>query len=123
MRSLLQLLRQLPKPVLVGTLLSVIVIFLVWQFPALQPVREPGDVAISGLIGFLAGYGRRPDSWRLDLLSGLVAALVVAGLRLGFAAFVGEAPDLPIGLDLARAGLAGAMGAMVARLLHQRVAI
>lgn len=122
-RSALRLLRSLPKPVLIGAVLTAAVIGANAQFPALQPVREPAIVALTGLTGFLVATGSRLSNWRLELIAGMVGALLVAGVYLSLAIWLRLPLDHPLGLALLRATIVGGMGAGLARLLRQRAVL
>jgi hypothetical protein len=121
LKVLVFLLRALTRPVLVGTLLALALSGAVSYAPALQAVREAGEVLIAGLTGFWTASWRRHGRPPLVLLAGLLAAMSVAALQAGLTLALGEIPLTPLALQLARAGVAGMTGAWVARLLHQRV--
>jgi len=123
MKSLLRFLRRLPAPVVFGTLLGAALFLLTQEYPQLLPLREPFDVLTAGLTGFWAGRRQRPRGWRTEVAAGLVASLVVGIARLLLGGYVGEVLDSPAYLLLARSAIAGGVGAMLARLLHQRVVL
>jgi hypothetical protein len=116
-------LRSLPKPVLVGAALSGLVVAGHSQIAALEPVREPALVAITGLTGFLVASGSRVSSWKVELGAGMLGALMVAGFYLSLTIWL-QLPLLhPLELALLRAALIGGMGAGLARLLRQRAVL
>jgi hypothetical protein len=123
MKSLLRFLRRLPGPVLLGTLLGCALFLLTQQYAQLLTLREPFDVLTAGLTGFWAGRRQRPRGWKTEVAAGLVASLVVGIFRLVLGGYLGETLDSPVYLLLARAAIAGGVGATLARLLQQRVAL
>ncbi len=119
----LRFLRRLSLPALAGAVLNALMFLLTVQYAALVPLREPFDLLCPGLAGVWAVRGRIGRSWRMELLAGATAGLVVGGLRVLLGHY---AAGLPAGSELlllARAVLAGAVGASVSRLLHQRVVL
>jgi len=123
MKFLLRFLRRLPGPVLAGTLLNCALFLLTEQYAQLLPLREPFDVLSAGLTGFWAVRRQLPRGWSTEVAAGLVASLVVGIVRLQLGGYLGEALGPPAYLLLARAAVAGGVGAMLARLLHQRVVL
>jgi hypothetical protein len=89
----------------------------------LQPIREPALVALTGLTGFLVASGSRIANWRMELIAGMVAALLVAGFYLSLMIWFELPLDHPLGLALLRAMIVGGMGAGIARLLRQRAVL
>jgi len=123
MKSLLRFLRRLPPPVLAGVVLSSVLFLLTQQYGALLPLREPFDVLAAGVTGFWAVRGQLGRGWRLEVAAGLVASLVVGVFRLQLGHYYSELVETPEYLMLARAAIAGGVGAMLARLLRQRVVL
>jgi hypothetical protein len=123
LKLLPRLFRAMAWPGFAGILLTAALFTLVRYVPRLDPVQEPGEVLIAGLIGFWTAYWRRHDTWRFVVVAGLLAAALVALVPLGLMLYPHQATAPPAGLALTRAAVAGAMGASVARLLHQRVAL
>lgn len=122
MKPPVRLLRSLPKPVLFGALLSGALLILVHLYPRLQSLSEPSQLLIAGLTGFWTVRWRAPNGWPLELLAGLIAGILVGGVA--YAVRILLDGDMGVaGLGLARAAIAGATGACLARLLHQRVAL
>lgn len=122
-RSALRVLRSLPRPVLIGALLSGAVVVANAQVPALQPIREPSLVAITGLVGFLVASNSRLANWRLELIAGMIGALLVAGFYLTLTLWLRLTLEHPLELALLRAVIVGGMGAGLARLLRQRAVL
>jgi hypothetical protein len=123
MKSLHRFLRRLPGPVLLGTLFGCALFLLTEQYAQLIPLREPFDVLSAGLTGFWAARRQRPRGWRTEVAAGVIASLVFGIVRLALGGYLGEALDSPTYLLLARAAVAGGVGAMLARLLQQRVVL
>lgn len=122
-RSALRLLRSLPKPILVGALLTGTVVLVNQQFPGAQTIREPSEVLLTGLTGFLVATWSRLSAWRLELIAGMIGALLVAGFYLSLTIWLGLPLDHALGPALLRAILVGGMGAGLARLLRQRAVL
>lgn len=123
MRSLLRFLRRLSGPVLAGAALSSALFLITEQYAPLLPLREPFDVLSAGLTGFWAARRQPLRGWGLELLAGLTASLVVGIVRFGLGSYLGELTESPVVLMLARAAVAGGIGALLARLLRQRVVL
>jgi hypothetical protein len=122
-RSALRVLRSLPRPVLLGAILTGLVVILNAQVSSLLAVREPALVALTGLTGFMVATGCRLANWKLELLAGMIGALLVAGFYLALIIWL----QLPLGhtlaLSLLRATIVGGIGAGLARLLRQRAVL
>lgn len=123
MKFLLRFLRRLAVPVLVGVVLSTVVFLLTQQYAQLLPLREPFDVLAAGLAGFWAVQGRRDRGWRAEVSAGIVAGLLVGIVRALLGRYLGEVPETSEWLTVIRAALAAGVGAMLSRLLHQRVVL
>lgn len=123
MRSLLRFLRRLAPPAISCALLNGVAFVLSIQYVALAPLREPLDILFPGLAGVWVTRGRQLRPWPAELLAGAAAGLVVGAVRVLLGHYVAGLPASPEFLLLGRALLAGAIGAMVSRLLHQRVVL
>lgn len=122
-RTVLRVLRSLPKPLLVGAVLSGLVVVAYSRLGALEPVREPALVGITGLTGFLVASASRVADWKVELLAGVIAALLVAGFYLSLTILLQLPLVHPLELALLRAAIIGGMGAGLARLLRQRAVL
>lgn len=122
-RSTLRVIRSLPKPVLLGAILTGLVVLANAQAASLQPVREPALVGLTGLTGFMVASGCRLANWKLELLAGMTGALLVAGFYLALIIWLQLPLDHSLGLSLLRATIVGGMGAGLARLLRQRAVL
>jgi hypothetical protein len=122
-RSALRVLRSLPKPVLVGAILTGLVVVVNAQVSSLLPIREPALIALTGFTGFMVAAGCRLTNWGLELLAGMVGALLVAGFYLALILWLQLPLAHPLGLALLRATIVGGMGAGLARLLRQRAVL
>lgn len=123
MWALLRFLRRIAVPALASAALNGLLFLLTQQSPALLPLQEPIDVLAPGLSGVWAARSRMARSWQVELLAGASAGLIVGALRLVLGHTVAGAPLNTEALHLGRAVLAGCIGAMVSRLLHQRVVL
>ncbi len=122
-RPTLRLLHSLPKPVLVGALLTGAAVLANYEFPAMRVLREPAEVLFTGLTGFLAATWSRLSAWRLELVAGMIGALLVAGFYLAVTILLQMPLDHALGPALLRAILLGGIGAGLARLLRQRAVL
>jgi hypothetical protein len=113
----------LPKPILLGAALGCSLLLLTYQYPSLQPLREPGDLLSTGLAGFWAVRWSTLTARRMEVLSALLAAVPVILVSLGLAASLGIPSQTHAGLEIARAALAGVTGGILARLLNQRAGL
>lgn len=123
MRLLLRFIRRLAVPVLVGIVLNALVFLLTQQYAQLLPLREPFDMLTTGLTGFWAVSSRWARGWRTEIVAGIIAGLLVGVVRVQLGRYFGELPGTSELLLLARAGMAGGVGATLSRLLHQRVVL
>lgn len=122
-RASLRLIRSLPRPIFIGAVLTGLVVAANAQVPDLQSIREPAIVALTGLTGFLVASGSRLTTWRLELIAGVLGALLVAGFYLSLTIWLQLPLNHPLGLALLRASAIGAIGAGLARLLRQRAVL
>lgn len=120
---LLQFLRRLALPAISLALLNGLTFVLTVQFAALLPIREPFDLLCPGLSGVWAARTRLARAWRVELLAGAIAGLIVGGFRVLLGHLLAGLPPSTELLLLGRAVIAGAIGAMVSRLLSQRVVL
>lgn len=123
MKYLLRFFRRLVVPVLVGVVLVALVFLLTKQYAQLLPLREPFDMLTAGLTGFWSVSSRWARGWRTEIAAGIVAGLLVGIVRVQLGRYFGEVPGTTELLLLARASLAGGVGATLSRLLHQRVVL
>lgn len=123
MLDLLRFLRRIAVPALTCAVLNGLFFLLTQQYGALLPLREPFDVLAPGLSGVWAARSRLARAWQVELLAGATAGLVVGGVRLLLGHGIAGLPLQAEALHLGRAVLAGGIGAMVSRLLHQRVVL
>jgi hypothetical protein len=120
---LLQFFRRLAVPAITLACLNGLTFLLTLQYAAVLPIREPFDVLCPGLSGVWAVRGRLGRAWHVELLAGATAGLIVGGFRVLLGHYLAGLPASTELLLLGRAVMAGAIGAMVSRLLHQRVAL
>lgn len=123
MRSLYRFCRRLLVPVVVGWVLIVLVFLLTQQVGPLLALREPFDMLVAGLTGFWAVSSRWARGWAVEVIAGIVAALLVGIVRVQLGHYYGEVPGTSELLLLARVSMAGGIGATLSRLLHQRVVL
>lgn len=123
MKFLLRFIRRLAVPVLVGVVLNALVFLLTQQYAQLLPLREPFDMLTIGLSGFWAVSSRWARGWRTEVAAGIVAGLLVGIVRVQLGRYFGDLAGGSQLILLARAGLAGGVGATLSRLLHQRVVL
>lgn len=123
MRSLYRFCRRLLVPVVVGWVLIVLVFLLTQQVGPLLALREPFDMLVAGLTGFWAVSSRWARGWAVEVIAGVVAALLVGIVRVQLGHYYGEVPGTSELLLLARVSMAGGIGATLSRLLHQRVVL
>lgn len=123
MWELLRFLRRTAIPALTGAFVNGLLFLLTARSAALQPLAEPVDILCPGLAGVWAARSRMARSWQVELLAGAAAGLFVGAVRLFLGHALGDQPLSEEFLHLGRAVLAGAIGAMVSRLLHQRVVL
>lgn len=116
-------LRRLPKPCLAAGVLISALLLLTQLFPQLAAIQEPGELLGAGFAGVWAVQWGPPARSAVLILAGVMAALLVALLRLGLATLLEVPPVIPSGLSLARAAIAGLLGVWVAGLLRQRFAL
>jgi hypothetical protein len=122
-RATLRLLRSLPKPVLLGAVLSGLFVVINQSYPGIDPLRQPFEVLALALTGFLIASWTRLPAWRIELLAGAIGALLVAGFYLSLTIWLTLPLQVPLGEALIRAALVGVMGAGLARLLRQRAVL
>lgn len=123
MLDLLRFLRRIAVPAVTCAVLNGMFFLLTQQYGTLLPLREPLEVLAPGLAGVWAARSRMARSWQIELLAGATAGLLVGGVRLLLGHGVVGLPLQTEALHLGRAVLAGGIGAMVSRLLHQRVVL
>jgi len=116
-------LRRLPKPFLAAAALITAVLFLSQQSPQLAALQEPGELLSAGFAGVWAVQWGKPARTPVLVVAGLMAAVLVAALKLGLAVYLGIPLVAPPALSLARAAMAGLLGVWVATLLRQRFAL
>lgn len=119
---LLQSFRRLALPAITLACLNGLTFLLTVQYQALMPVRELLDLLCAGLSGVWAAR-RLARAWHVELLAGATAGLIVGGLRVLLGHYLAGLPVSTELLLLGRAVIAGAIGAMVSRLLSQRVVL
>jgi hypothetical protein len=120
---LLRFLRRLAVPACTLALLNGLWFLLTEQYAQLRPLREPFALLAAGLSGVWAARTRLGRPWPVELTAGATAGLIVGGFQLLLGHYLAGLPLGPELLLLARAVMAGAIGALVSRLLSQRVAL
>lgn len=123
MWDLLQFLRRLAAPAVTLAFLNGLVFLLTVQYASLVPLREPFDLLCPGLAGVWAARSRMARSWHIELLAGATAGFLVGGFRVLLGHYLAGLPLSSEMVLLGRAVLAGGIGALVSRLLHQRVVL
>lgn len=119
----LRFFRRLAVPALTLALLNGLMFLLTEQYAALRPLREPFDLLSAGLSGVWAARSRLGRPWRVELTAGATAGLIVGAIRVLLGYYVAGLPASTELLLLGRSVIAGGIGALVSRLLNQRVVL